>query len=240
MFLEVSVFLWGLLFSSLLVGNPCREPIERQLESWNATGEILKAPGGPLGGSVYRIATSKVGVWITLHRPAGATSTTVFLTDAHGSRELAFDDRSCRPIAREGTSSPRATADGFTDTDLRELLARESRLVVFLWSPHLPLSVDGYAEIESATAALGVAFVAVVDASSDPDYVRRIAAERGVPREATKPLGSIELLFRDLPTHMPSAIAFDRTRASAPLPGYRDRASYRRWLRDFFVAEKAK
>lgn len=146
----------------------------------------------------------------------------------------------CRiEIHSMGTPPVSADADAFTDLDLASALSRNRRLVVFLWSPHMPLSVDGLPEIEEAARMTGSSLVEVTDPSSDRRFVDEVCRERGIPPEARRPLASLELLFRDLAVHAPTILAFDEEKVSAPLPGYRNRRDYVRFLRAFFSNRQA-
>jgi hypothetical protein len=209
--------------------------VERQLEAWHATAEVLKAPGGPLGGDVYRIATRETGVWITVHQPRGLDTVSLFLTNADGTVRLDFTNTTppgstCEPESIPSFPAMKMSADAFTDKHLEELLAENDRLVVFLWSPHLPLSVEGYHEIVDAASSLDIPVMAVVDGGAERGFVRRVAQEQGIPEAARRPMRSVELLFRDLAVHTPSILVFSKGHVSAPLPGYRNRDAYRTYL----------
>lgn len=220
----MSAFVWFLVLPQLVSGSVCADAVEHQLSTWHAGSEVLKTAGGPVGGAVYRIATNELGVWITLHQPKGLFTTSVFLTNARETLRVDFG-ADCEP-RWSSTRSPADLADAFTDEDLKAVLARHDRVVVYLWSPHLPLSVEGYAEIAAATSTAGFELVAVAHGAADPGFVRRAADEHGIPVEATRPMSSVELLFRDLAVHTPSILVFANGTASAPLPGYRNRAAY--------------
>jgi len=216
-----------LLLPEFLAGQTCATAIEAQLTDWGATAEVLKSPGGPQGGDVYRIATGERGVWLTYHQPSDLPSGSVFRTDPYETVRLDFQaDCAVRRTVSTRTPVPGA----FTDEDLSTLVERHGRLVVYLWSPHLPLSVDGYHEIKAAAEAESFAFVAVVDAGASRSLTRTVGAAQGVPEDARRPLGAVELLFRDIAVHSPSILVFADGQASAPLPGYRNRDAYRRHL----------
>lgn len=229
----MSGFAWLYLLPHLVAGSVCADSVERQLVAWHASSEVLQTPGGPLGGAVYRIATDELGVWITLHRPRGLETTSLFLTSPQRTQRLDFGP-SCEPIPVVTVSSPEPPANAFTDEALARLFARDPRLVVYLWSPHLPLSVEGYAEITAAAANLGVPLAIVVDASADAGFVRSVADANDIPEEARRPMRSVELMFRDLPVHTPSILVFSKGLVSAPLPGYRNRKAYEVYLRSIF------
>lgn len=229
----MSAYLLFLLLPQLGAGHPCADAVDRQLDRWHATDEVLRAPGGPLGGAVYRIATDELGVWITLHRPQGLATVSLFRTDSKGTVRLDLDER-CEPEPTQSLPAPSLPEGAFTDADLKARLESHDRLVVYLWSPHLPLSVEGYHEIVAAAAALEVPLVAVVDGTADRDFVEREADDNGIPAEARRAMGSVELLFRDLAVHTPSVVVFASGTVSSPLPGYRGRNAYRVYLESIF------
>ena len=139
----------------------------------------------------------------------------------------------------------------FTDADLRRLVAGvvgrgggaraavetaadpPVAVVVYVWSPHMPLSVDGYREIALAADALGMALVPVLIPGSDRAFALREAARVGMPTEHVRTSRSIELAMRDAHVHAPSILVFGRGRISPVLPGYRDAGGYRRYLEAF-------
>lgn len=233
----MSAFAWFLLLPQLVSSSACADAVSRQLAAWHATSEVLKTAGGPLGGEVYRIATEELGVWITLHRPKGLDTTSLFLTKT--SETLRLDFAATCEVSSVSIPSPPAAAGAFTDADLRSLVAKEDRVVVYLWSPHLPLSVEGYAEIAAATARVGGRLVALVDPSADRGFVDRVGDAQAIPAEARRPMGAVELLFRDLAVHTPSVLVFANGAVSAPLPGYRNRDAYVAFLEPIVRGEPA-
>jgi hypothetical protein len=231
----VSGFAWLFFLPQLVAGFPCPDAVERQLVAWRASSEVVTAPGGPSGGAVYRIATDEIGVWITLHRPRGLDTTSLFLTSARETRRVDVGP-SCESAPVSTFSPPEAPADAFTDEALERRLTLDKRLVVYLWSPHLPLSVEGYPEIVAATAQLQVPLAVVVDGSAERGFVESVADANGIAADARRPMVSIELMFRDLPVHTPSILVFSNGLVSAPLPGYRNREAYLAHLSSIFGA----
>ena len=182
---------------------------------------------------MYRIATKKIGVWVRLHLARSEATASLFLTERGGSTRLDFG-ATCSPAPmRIPAARPSSSERSFTDADLHALLDGSAPLVVFLWSPHLPLSADGYREIEAATAALDLRLAAIVDPAADPSYVAAVGDDLGIPESARHPLTSVELLFRDLAMHAPTILIFANRKVSAPLPGYRTSAAYREYIGKF-------
>lgn len=145
----------------------------------------------------------------------------------------------------------------FTDADLREELlaigspfggvleesaagrrerASVAAVVVYTWSPHMPLSVDGYREIERAAETLGLEVVPVLIAGGNRDFARREAERVGIPESGVREVGSVELWMRDAQVHAPSILVFGADRVSPVLPGYRNESSYGAYLEAFLNA----
>jgi len=120
----------------------------------------------------------------------------------------------------------------FTDADLRASVA-VGPTVVYVWSPHMPLSVDGYAEISVATQALGLHLMPVLFVGGDAAFAASEAARVGIPTDGLREMASIELAFRDAQVHAPSVLLFHGDRVSPVLPGYRDADGYREFLTAF-------
>lgn len=215
---------------------PCATAIEAQLDAWGAAFEVLRAPTGIDGRPAYRIATERLGAWATLEPPwGGDPRSRLSLASAERVVTLTFDG-ACRATRAE-SPGPGRGVDVFDDRDLELLLERHPSAMIYLWSPHLPLSVDGYREAAAAAASRGLGFAAVVHPSSDRAFVEEAAEAAGIPPEARRPLSSVELSFRDLAVHAPAILVYVDGRAQSPLPGYRSAAGYLEYL-DALLADR--
>jgi hypothetical protein len=97
----------------------------------------------------------------------------------------------------------------------------------------MPLSVDGWREIDTAATALGLDALPVTFAHGDADFARREAARGGIPPAGLREIDSVELVMRDLQLHAPSILVFADGRVSPVLPGYRNADGYRSFLQNF-------
>ena len=128
--------------------------------------------------------------------------------------------------------APRA-ADAYGDSDVIARVAPGRRGVFLLWSPHMPLSVDQYAVLADVARTLDLIVVPLLDPGADRKYAERIVRERGLPEEALRPLGGVELLFRGMATHTPSLQLFAGGSLVGPvLYGYRSREALRARLEE--------
>lgn len=121
----------------------------------------------------------------------------------------------------------------FTDGDLESLRASEDRFIVYVWSPHMPLSVDGWAEIYAAAGRLDIPVVPLLFAGSEAGFAAREAARVGIPEDGLREAVSRELRDRDALVHAPALLVFDGDRVSPVLPGYRNADGYREFIEDF-------
>jgi len=113
-----------------------------------------------------------------------------------------------------------ASSRDFTDARLRELLARNTSGMIYVWSPRMPLSIQGIAEARAAANTLGIAFTAVV-ADADP------AELRDVDSSLTHSLASLELVYRNATIHYPTATFYrDGAVMGFAVPGYKRRETY--------------
>jgi hypothetical protein len=92
----------------------------------------------------------------------------------------------------------------------------------------MPLSVDQHAVLAEVARDLGLVVVPLLDPAADRDYADRVARERGLGAESTRPLGGVELAFRGMTTHTPSLQLFAGGQLVGPvLFGYRNAAALR-------------
>lgn len=236
---------------ALAASVPCSAEVGRVLRAWSAGPRYLAGPPGLGGAARHRIPAGGIGRWVVLSlAPSGMP---VLERWSDGRYERIALDRRCAPAgsgvgsrghaigAPSGGSGRAPSAPGtFTDDDLRRALAARgaggqgrSALVVYAWSPHMPLSVDGYAEIRTAAGSLGMRVEPVLLPGSDRAFARREAERVGMPVAALREAASVELAMRDALVHAPTIVAFGRSRASPVLPGYRDVDGYREYLEAF-------
>jgi hypothetical protein len=226
----------------LVQGRPCAEAALARLAEWGAAEERLEAPPSPGAARSVRIATHEIGRWILIDLPITGAATLTRVTP-DGAERLTWSP-ACRASVEHAPGIAGASRDRarFSDADLSAALALtggpgEPRgVIVYLWAPHMPLSVDGYAEIAAAGASLELPVVPVLSPGSDPDFAVREAGRVGIPSDALREATSVELAFRDAYVHAPAIVAFVGGRASPVLPGYRDRDAYVTFLEDFLTA----
>ena len=205
----------------------CRAAVERRIAEWGAGRERYRDPDGPFGAREWRMPTGEIGTWVVLHEPAGAAPALARI-DARATTRATFDAR-CHETLATAAPAPGVplSPDPFTDEDARRLVAAGQRGVVFVWTPHMPLSVDAFRTVADVARRMGLAFTPLRDPMSDAGYAAAIAREAGLPPGALRTFNSVELMFRQVSLHAPAVLVYDCGRfAGLAVPGYREAAGF--------------
>ena len=98
----------------------------------------------------YVWPTARVGVWLDL-RVRGERAVSLARVAPDRTIEMTWD-MACRATIDElSATAARSTDDHFfTDADLARQIATSRVVLVYLWSPHMPISVDGLQQAERA------------------------------------------------------------------------------------------
>jgi hypothetical protein len=216
----------GAALDALLAGARCQATIRGQLEDWDGQLEAaIVEPAMPTGLRSVRLPTGAVGIWlrVTEERPGELFVERITATRLE---RLHFGE-GCG-ASESAVALPPVAVHAFSDSDLITRVARTDRGVFLLWSPNMPLSVDQHAVLAEVARDLGLVVVPILDPAADRDYANRVARERGLAPEATRPPSGVELAFRGMATHTPSLQVFTGGTLVGPvLYGYRSAAALR-------------
>ena len=202
----------------------CVGAVRDTLAEWHTTGEVFRDAEGPYGDRVWRLPTDRLGTWAAVSVDPQLTPTLARI-DARDTLRISFGPL-CEP-RRSVQRHTDAVSDGAFD-DVSVLVGDGRPGVIYIWSPHMPLSVDASQHVTRASEALGVTMTGLVDPAADIDYARSVAASAGIATRALRPFRSVELIFRNATLHAPSLLVYDRGRLiGLAVPGYRDEAGYR-------------
>jgi len=205
----------------------CADEVAAQRRAWGAEAPSIVQPSMPGDAQLRHWPTSALGVWL-VEQVTGPDTTLTRVSQDHLVRMQW--SATCAPSRDERSRTP-APAPAFTDRDLAALLERRTRGVLYLWSPHMPLSVDGYTELRRAAEAKQLEVVALLDPQSDRRFAAAAVAEGRLPAAALHVADSVELQFRELPLHAPAIVAFRDGRLQATvLRGYRSTEEYGTFL----------
>lgn len=201
----------------------CPSELDAQRRAWHAAGSPWPQP--PLGAdvAVRHWATRTMGVWLIEQTSPTATA----LTRVEAGRvERVEWGAGCLPT-RRAAARPTAMAPAFTDADLLTLVESGASGVIYLWSPHLPLSVDGYAHVAAAADRHGVRVEPLLATDADRRFAAEAVASGRLPATALRAADAVELEFRGLALHAPAVLVFAGGRLrGAVLPGYKTADEY--------------
>lgn len=114
----------------------------------------------------------------------------------------------------------------FTDTDLAQLLLETSKskqpLLIYAWSPHMPLSWRGLDELLVEAELKDVRVVPLLDPFGNQLYAQAIAQKHGWPITYVRKINSANLVKTGLRTHYPAYVfkRWDRVEFKT-VPGYK-------------------
>jgi hypothetical protein len=204
-------------------GGRCAAQVAAQRARWEASDPPIVQPPTTPGGLLRHWPTGPLGVWLV----EDISATHASLTRVSGGQVTRITWSSdCQPTS-DTQVRPAAPPPAFTDNDLSRLLARGQPAVLYLWSPHMPLSVDGYAQLVTAAGPRGLAVEPLLDAAADRRFADTSRTPGGLPESALRVVDSVELQFRELPLHAPAIAVISRGRLVGPvLRGYRTAAEY--------------
>lgn len=116
--------------------------------------------------------------------------------------------------------------EAFRDSDLDLMLKKNAvsadSVVIYAWSPHMNLSVQGLSELIDYGRRNNLTVVAILDPNSNFELASEIAAKNKWPAEYLRPNESRTLFKRGIRVHYPSYHFISRGEfARPPLPGYK-------------------
>lgn len=222
--------------SAAATGQPsgaCRPAVTQQLREWQAVEPSRPQPPGADGAVVRHWPTATLGIWLV--ESAGASATRLTRVSPAEITELTWATAGCAP-SRHARPRPVPAGDRFTDADLTSLLATHRRGVVYVWSPHMPLSLDAVAVVRRAAEARDAHVTLVLAPGADPRFAREAAASRGWPPDALRVADAVELVFRDVLIHAPAVMAYaGGTVRGSPWPGAHTSEEYAAYLDRVFA-----
>jgi hypothetical protein len=113
----------------------------------------------------------------------------------------------------------------FQDKDLDKLLSISKKThkkgLIYIWSPHMPLSLRGVHEAKKITKSKGIELTVVLDPYASADLAAKVATRESFPKAYLRPLESRVLLEKNMTLHFPSVIPYrDGTLARDMRGGY--------------------
>jgi hypothetical protein len=113
----------------------------------------------------------------------------------------------------------------FQDNDLEKLLKiskkTQQKGLIYVWSPHMPLSLRGVHEAQKVTTTKKIALTVLLDPYADLVTASKVASRESFPKSYLRRIESRILLEKNMTLHFPSAIPYrDGTLARDMRGGY--------------------
>jgi len=180
--------------------------------------------------SSHRSPSKEVGVWLALSKSEAGVIRAV--RDSLNLRTIIeWAETDCVPRMAAKPIRYRIPAaefqKSFTDERLKALLIRSRAGLIYAWSPQMPLSADGFLEVQKAARKMGLPLTLLLDPQADPTAAERFAKVNKLPAQAIRRLQSLELLNRGMSEHYPSLVVFQNGEiVGRAFPGHKDADRY--------------
>ncbi len=120
----------------------------------------------------------------------------------------------------------------FNDSNLNDLLKSSSWGVIYVWSPFMPLSIEGIKEIRQAMTEKGKGKLTIlVDGKANIKAATDLVEKGIVNAEDIRQVDSPELLARGVALHYPSAYIYkSRFLSNRSYIGHKSATVYSKWI----------
>ena len=222
-------------FPEMLSKQTCSPQAQKILKEWHAQDAWTRAIGHKPNEEMFRTPTATVGKWVEVS--ALGNQLTLRLFNEKAVLSVEFDSK-CKSQARMLAHKPKprfkTPPRGYAllqDENVAHLLEQKKSGVIFLWSPHKQISVEGLKQILEAAKSTNTKVYPVADPDSDPKAVDRVAKELKLAKKDIYFLDSFDLQYRGFRLHHPSLIVFNDGKFTSQVRrGYEDAFIYKEYL----------
>jgi hypothetical protein len=228
------------LLRQTLTKLSCRKNIEQTIPSPLTNKEwvpfLVSEPNQKLKtGIIYR--NSKTGFSYSLYGDSEASTYTVLNKKTNEYVKTTWPAKACDQstvVKMKTTSSINLSkkSDGtFSDLDLQNTLQKTGWGVIYVWTPYMPLSVEGLAEIKKAVTAEKGTLTILMDRNASLDQAEKWVSQGLVQKQELKKVEAAELFDRGLGVHYPVAYLYENGFLSnSEFVGYKKASMYSKWI----------
>ena len=236
-------------FEAAIEAHRCAQGARELLKAWRARGPWTPTIPHAPGDVVFRAPSEELGKWVEATVSRNSINLVLFTRSGTlGATLSAQATGGCQTQARVHQKPAKGHLDGASkvarysilrDDGLAALMSEGRPGVLYLWSPHKPISVEGLRSMKEATGRTGVRLYAVVEPTSDPKAVERAARRLKLRNDQVLYLDSFELQQRGFRLHFPSLLIFDGGAfASQVRRGYEFPAVYEDYLKTHLAKDR--
>lgn len=220
---------------------PCAPQVYHALEQWKEVPQhwISVLSDVPATQTV-KSPTDKTGTWYFLS--VNSELKRAVLSRRTPSTELntVFTMPACQPtvalksLEKSQIKTQYGTfSDGDLDKILHESSKKKSAGVIYLWSPHMVLSMKGYNELKDVCAKLGLRFTPVLDPNTTDTDAENALKEHQLTKAGLARVDSVELSEREGLTHFPSIFVYSNGKiVDGVIPGYQTADRYAKIIQE--------
>jgi len=217
-------------FSQAPYERICAKEISYQMQQWHVKGDAQEEPTASVDGYFFKLPTEKIGRWALVYEESDQVR--LSLVDSERI-QLKVLDSHCAEITATDIPNTGRTNIGFDDEDLTDLLLNNNNGLVYIWSPHMLLSVHGIKELLAIGLELGISVTILLDVNADINFAQSTVREYSLPATVLTPATALEFKFRGALIHSPTLLFYQDTSFVRPdVPGYRHPEHYRQVILD--------
>jgi len=189
----------------------CEEKIiqilkQQNIEINNGWKESLQKNGLP----IFKANTNKIAQWMYINKSYFDTESLVIL-NTEKKIEYHFNPlKGCSSfvtsVSMTQTNHGASELSWFTDKDLQNLLSTKPNGIIFVWSPHMSLSLKAVEELKDAVKELNLPITFLLDPQADQKLSKSSIQKYSMSMEALKRVDSLELSMRNALIHFPALI----------------------------------
>jgi len=239
-FLVLIILVSGRSFSSPRSLDPsfqdlaCPTQLYSVLEKWEAPTKWLEDTRDASGTLSLRSATEDPQIFLKL--VLNSERTTIIRWDSKKADVIQWQkEEQCQPhfqLIRFNNEKPK----DFTDHQLDQMLAQSAKQnnsgLIYVWSPNMRYSIEGFSEAEKVCQELGVQFIPLLDPMANMKQATLIANREKWSASSLVRLEADQLMARNMLNHFPSFIVYSKGRISGSARlGYDKSAVLKSFLR---------
>jgi hypothetical protein len=217
----------------------CKAEALNTLSKWEpATGWKSVLVDSAEGAKAMHSPTSKVGVWLNFK--TNRKETTLVRSTQDNAVSVHFKMPACTPgISTEQFDAKLLQTKGraFTDSDLVNTLAaskaKNTKGIIYTWSPRMNLSVTGAKEAIDYAKKEKLNITLLADPEVPTQELESVMKAKGLPESAVVRMGSSDLANRGILIHFPVMILYsDGKMINKIRPGYAEPKRFDQYVKE--------
>lgn len=182
----------------------CYQQAQKLMDKWQVTGEWTRHFDGEKGDLKLVSPTRTFAKWFEIKL---GEKPSVHLISPQRILNVAYDGN-CHATTTMNARIVKLDDRKFNDRELAQLIERNKTGLIYAWSPHMPLSIDGINEIKQAAAKLNLPVTFVLSPHANMEFAKKVLNEKKLPAEYLKVYDSLEMVERGSSLHFPSLLIY--------------------------------